>query len=250
MPSRASTETALRSLWLGVLWLVATAAAAFLGPFTFSFVLAFHNAFSSAPSRWHVGALVITLTSLVPLQLVLLTGALRRAKTVGHGNRSVGLGLGRIRRPGLLAGLALLLVVSAAVWALILLRWFGGLSTTLGNPASAASLSDPVPLAILLLAITLLAPLCEEMFFRGWLWTALARRWPPAAIALATSLPWLLLHIGDGGVRRPLFLIPAAAVLSLARHYCGGVAASLALHILNNSLAGALFIVALHTGHR
>jgi len=90
--------------------------------------------------------------------------------------------------------------------------------------------------------IAVLAPIGEELFFRGWLWTALRRSWGPAATLICTSLPWLLMHFADG-TWRALVLVPAAILLGLARHYGGSVRASLILHLVNNGTAIGLQIV-------
>jgi hypothetical protein len=103
----------------------------------------------------------------------------------------------------------------------------------------AADIGPAMQVAIVL-CIVGFAPLWEELFFRGWLWTGLRHRWGMLPVTLATALPWLLAHLSDG-LARPLFLIPGAIFLSLAREYCGGVRASLVLHLLNN-LVVMLFI--------
>ncbi len=84
------------------------------------------------------------------------------------------------------------------------------------------------------LAMTILAPLAEEFFFRGWLWDALRRSWGPAATATLTSLLWLLTHAPEGGVARMTLLVPAAIALSYARHRGGSVWASIIVHMCNN----------------
>ncbi len=96
-----------------------------------------------------------------------------------------------------------------------------------------------------LLLITVLAPVAEEFFFRGWLWGALARRghgvWVCAGL---TAGPWLALHALETPAR-VLFLIPAALALSVARHAAGGLRASLTVHLINNVMAAAMTALAL-----
>jgi len=84
--------------------------------------------------------------------------------------------------------------------------------------------------------ILLLAPLAEELFFRGWLWTGLRQSWGPVGTGLLTGGAWLLLHLGNG-LWKPLFILPSAILFSLARHYGGSVRASLWLHVATNALA-------------
>ena len=53
---------------------------------------------------------------------------------------------------------------------------------------------------------------------------------------VATTIPWLALHMFDG-LLRPLYLLPMGVMLCLARQYCGGIRASITLHVLNNVMA-------------
>lgn len=57
-------------------------------------------------------------------------------------------------------------------------------------------------------------------------------------------LPWLLLHIADGGWRRVLILVPAAILFSVGRHLCGTVRASMVMHIVNNGSIVVLVVIA------
>lgn len=66
---------------------------------------------------------------------------------------------------------------------------------------------------------------------------------------LTTSILWLLLH-GVDHPARPLFLIPGATFISLARHFCGGVRASLAIHVLNNLTVLVVISFTLLFGYR
>jgi membrane protease YdiL (CAAX protease family) len=76
----------------------------------------------------------------------------------------------------------------------------------------------------------LLAPLSEELFYRGWLWTGLRKHWGFLPTAVFTSVAWLVGHpVGTVG-----WLLPVAVILSVARHSGQSVRASIALHILYN----------------
>src|SRR5580698_8419676 len=169
--------------------------------------------------------------------VVLLLAAWARAEVVGQGDAIAGLGGGPITRPRLLVVFA---IVGAAVvvgWMVLLSHWLNpedqtGITALLKDAATAGLFMQ----AAMLLCMAGLSPLWEELFFRGWLWTGLRRHWRPLPVMVATALPWLLLHMADG-LLRPLFLIPAAIMFSLARQYCGGVRASLTLHVLNNLIA-------------
>jgi membrane protease YdiL (CAAX protease family) len=173
-------------------------------------------------------------------QLSLLLGALWQGRRLGQGDRSAGLGIGPIRRKPVIACLCLVLL--GWLVALVLLVPFFPSLGEFAKSSSAESLLKigDSGLGLMLLSFVLvavLAPLSEELFFRGWFWEALRRRgYGAGLIAAATAAPWLLLH-GLDAPGRILFLIPAAVILSLARHVGGGVRASLVVHMVNNTAA-------------
>jgi membrane protease YdiL (CAAX protease family) len=98
-------------------------------------------------------------------------------------------------------------------------------------------------LVIMLLLAVAVAPVAEELFFRGWLWTALRRSWGVWPTALCTAGLWLGIHAIDGPVRA-LILLPTAILLCLARYYGGSVRASLLVHVVNNGTAVAIQMAA------
>ncbi len=173
----------------------------------------------------------------------LLVAAVWQCGRSDKANRFAGLGVSTLWRAGLIVRLCLLLFA----WAI------GITILTVGFPAFRALAQGaashmltpgqaPGPMVLLsgLLLITVLAPLAEETFFRGWVWDALRRRghgvWMTGGI---TSVLWLLLHAPEAPTR-VLFLLPAAVAFSIARHRAGGVRASLAVHVVNNSMAVAM----------
>jgi membrane protease YdiL (CAAX protease family) len=79
--------------------------------------------------------------------------------------------------------------------------------------------------------IVLLAPLCEELFFRGWLWSGVQKHWGPLPTAALTSTAWIASHFS---VSKVAWLLPVAVILSVARHFGRSVRASIPLHMLNN----------------
>lgn len=247
------SETPIRLLCLAVLWLVAAGVAGLTFDFVVGFGIGLHNAAARTGHwrPWRLDPLAYVLTSAVATQLVLLLAAWRRAWIVGQGDRTTGLGNGPLQRPRLLIGLAVLEVVCVVGWGLVLTYWLRPVDLhTFTQQVFSARAMEPAMLGLTTLVAVGLAPLCEELFFRGWLWTGLRRHWGAAQVMLATALPWLLVHMADGGVQRPLFLIPAAILFSLARHLCGGVRASIVLHVLNNLLAVGLLGALALLGHR
>lgn len=248
------SEGPLRLLCLAALWLFAALLVApFLANFAVGFVVGVHNgAVARGGPVWRLSPLATIVVSGVATEAVLLLASWRRALVVGQGSRAAGLGSFPLRRRWLLAGLAAVGVVCVIAWAAFLSHLLVRPPPTAFGAALARGMgtSSPVLVMALLLIVTGLAPLCEELFFRGWLWTGLRRHWGAVPVAVATALPWLIVHAGDGGVIRPLFLIPSAILFSLARHLCGGVRASLVLHLLNNCLAvGAVLLAMLLRNH-
>jgi membrane protease YdiL (CAAX protease family) len=85
--------------------------------------------------------------------------------------------------------------------------------------------------------VSVVAPVAEEFFFRGFFFTAL-RGWKglwPAAIL--TGLVFGAIHIGSA---EPVFLVPLAFfgfALCLLYHRTGSLYPCMALHCMNNSLA-------------
>lgn len=104
-------------------------------------------------------------------------------------------------------------------------------------PASAAMLASGMLLTVCL------APMAEELFFRGWLWGRLRLYWRPLATAVCTGLLFMLLHL-TGGLLKPLFVLPSTVLLTLARHYGGGVRASIIVHIVHNGTIAAMTVLA------
>ena len=152
--------------------------------------------------------------------LVLLIPALRAGGAPGW-LRAPAAGLGRV-------GLAFVAVIVANLVLIHLLQV--PVADLRGAPAA-----GPEPYAALrFLAIALAAPVAEELFFRGWLWSRLSRTWPPHRVALATGLAFAAAH-----AQYALSILPAAAALSWLRLQ-GGVRAPLILHLAINTLAAAV----------
>jgi membrane protease YdiL (CAAX protease family) len=195
--------------------------------------------------------LLYVLAGSTGFQLTLLWGALWQGRRLGNGDQRAGLGITRIRHVGQVALLCVVMIVCLLSFVLLAAR-FPALREFAKSvtPDIMARLSEGGPLAVLAkvsLAVVL-APLSEELFFRGWLWEALRRRGHAfASTACITALPWLLLH-GLDSPARIVFLIPAALVFSFARHVGRSVLASLVVHVANNTAAVMLQAVAVLVG--
>jgi membrane protease YdiL (CAAX protease family) len=128
------------------------------------------------------------------------------------------------------AGYAVFLLVSAA--------WTSGLGITdrenipidLGTRDSTASLVAAIFL------VCAVAPLAEELFFRGFLFGALRKRGLPVAAGV-TGLLFGLAHVASAPVG---FIVPLAllgVILCLLYERTKSLYPSIALHCLNNSIA-------------
>jgi membrane protease YdiL (CAAX protease family) len=93
----------------------------------------------------------------------------------------------------------------------------------------------PVPLAVLIfLHIWLVAPVCEEIIYRGLLWGAMERlRWSRwTALALSTGI-FAVAHLEPS---RTLLLLVIGIPIGMARLITGGLTASIVAHQINNFL--------------
>ena len=90
----------------------------------------------------------------------------------------------------------------------------------------------------------LVAPVIEELFFRGFLFPVLARRGRVAAAVVLTSLAFMLIHVSQlAGEWIPLvILFFVGMAFTLARAWSGSVAVSYLLHLgYNLTLFAGLF---------
>lgn len=170
------------------------------------------------------------------LQLMLLWGAVRGARLAAGGDLGAGLADRRVKRRGRVAWCAALMLIwdTAAVGTLGWIVAHGGHPPAL-SPTITRMPDGIGPVALHIVLLGLLAPVAEEFFFRGWLWTALRRSWSPSWTLTCTTGLWVLIHFTDG-TWRGLVLLPTGVLLGLARHYGDSVRASLTLHLMNNGL--------------
>ena len=243
-PSPPDAPPAQRPWWLllrALLWLVSAQAVGFEIAFLIVVAAALSDAIAGRHGGrgWDRGPLAYALPATAGLQAMLLLADFRQGRSLGHGNLLAGLGAGPMRRHGIIV-LFVLLIIAWVLAYIVAISEFPAIADRLASDVPAA-LALPESPGILLLLVRLLliaavAPLAEELFFRGWLWTALRRSWGVWPTALCTGSLWLAVHALSGAARVPI-LIPAAILLSLARHYGGSVRASLPIHIANNTTA-------------
>jgi membrane protease YdiL (CAAX protease family) len=160
------------------------------------------------------------------------------AQIGGHIVRSWQFGLRRPRvgwrsAAGLIVLLLVVFIVLSAIWSAVFHPEEEQLLKTLGSNESAVLLALSAGLTCVV------APVCEELLFRGFIFTALrgwCGVWPAAVI---TGLVFGGVHVGSAPA---LDLVPLAGLgfgLCLLYRYTGSLYPCIVVHSLNNSIAFA-----------
>jgi membrane protease YdiL (CAAX protease family) len=172
----------------------------------------------------------------VLINCILLIVVRGRSVVVGRGNRRSGVDDKPITRWWLLIELAFLTgacaFVASSFWNAKQPHW---VSSWRGE--------GPWVLTAYTVVAVVVAPLAEELFFRGWLWTGLRQHWRAFPTALISCGLWLIVHI-DRGFLLPIILIPLAIILGFARHLCG-IRAAIILHALYNLVCAVVLVILL-----
>lgn len=143
----------------------------------------------------------------------------------------------RFRRSDITQGLAIgligLVITTAAsdIWA----KWVGpsNANSAVGDLMSGVRF-PPVLGIVLFLHLWLIAPLCEEIVYRGLLWGALERwRWTGWLCLAGSTAIFAVAHLEP--LRTPLLLVIGLPI-GLARMVTGRLAASVVAHSMNNFL--------------
>ncbi|MDQ5855966.1 MAG: CPBP family intramembrane metalloprotease [Actinomycetota bacterium] len=134
---------------------------------------------------------------------------------------------------GLLLGVVGLIITvpAAGVWA----RWVGTNQANSAVGEAFEGLRLPLGMAItLFLAVWLIAPLCEELLYRGVLWRAMEYwKWNRWVIFVVTTALFSVAHLEL--LRTPL-LVVISLPIALARMLTGNLLASVVAHQANNFL--------------
>ncbi|RCW39850.1 hypothetical protein DFQ14_114114 [Halopolyspora algeriensis] len=136
---------------------------------------------------------------------------------------TTGLGIG-------VAGLVLTAIAST-LWA----RWVGPeqADSAVGSLLEGVRL-PPVLAVVIFLHVWLVAPLCEELLYRGLLWGAMERlRWSRVTIFILTTAIFAIGHLEPA---RTVLLLVIAIPIGLARFLTGRLTASVVAHQVNNFL--------------
>jgi hypothetical protein len=159
-----------------------------------------------------------------------------------RGEIRIGLGDRPLGAPPLVAGLAVAVVLYAGLLSYVQFR-------EIEDFFAAVFRAGPGLRLAAFLVLGLLAPLAEEMLFRGWLWTALRPFWSAFSCSLVTGILWVLTHFGEGTIKMAV-LAPIALLLGLARSRSASLRAPVLLHVALNltSLASPFLLRALLIG--
>jgi membrane protease YdiL (CAAX protease family) len=189
-------------------------------------------------SKWPVTAQILYIDIVIlGACWVFLAFARIRGRKIGHREIGVGIGDGSIANFTIIVFFALAITAYAYVVSVYLGPSRSGLVSVVLSANAWLN-------AFTFFLVVVLAPLADELFFRGWLWTGLQRHWKTLSIATLTSTLWVAGHFGPG-IWRPVLLIPVAIVLALARYFARSVRAPIALHIIYNFVVVISPLVAL-----
>ena len=184
---------------------------------------------------------IVILLSLVAQWIPMLGWPLLVTRWKGNGAvLDLGLALRRMDIPwGLVGGVAAL--VSATAVGVVTQKIFGDFDSSAGELLTQFK-SDTVSLLLLALGVGIIAPIVEEVCFRGMFWGALAKRGVnPWWVTIWTSVAFAAFHLEP--VRFPL-LFATGLILGYLRQRTGRLGAGIVAHMVNNLVAVAgLFLV-------
>lgn len=129
-------------------------------------------------------------------------------------------------------------------WSLVVLVFIGcfdALTFLIGRPVVPEFMTSAYTTAyfapLLWLAFVIVAPLSEEVFFRGFLFKGIENsRLGAVGAAITTSLVWSILHI-QYDIYSMFVLFAGGLLLALARVRSNSLYAPIAMHILQNLIA-------------
>lgn len=201
------------------------------------------NSIQTNPARFFAAALLQNVVMVgVP---VLRVRALRRLPwewlgiTAQHFARNIGLGLA-VGAVGFVLNFALSQ----------LFEWLGQ------TPDQAALFPvhahDPAGQALVLIAGAVLAPIVEELFFRGYIFKAWMQRWGAPVAYIASALIFTVPHLagittGYIGLIVPIFGL--GLLLAWAYHRSRSLVPGIVAHMLNNSVGLGLLIYCVNRGN-
>ena len=182
-PPIAGPESARRLIVVAVGWVLLSGAPAF----AIAFMSGLTNQLEIPPTL----SRLLTTVGAYGSAIVLLCAASIGGRIVGGGDRRLGLGIAPIARIPAIIWLSTVLLVYAALIDFAIYKYRPDLFVQ--STSVWLTLFDG-------LEVIVLAPLAEELLFRGWLWTGLRKHWGVLPTGLVTAVMWLLPHLGRASV--------------------------------------------------
>jgi hypothetical protein len=219
-------------LWIGLEFLIR-----FVGTLLLVFLFVPWNVLMAQPLERAVPYTVLTL---VVAMLVLGGVFLRKVARDGLSWREMGYDWSlRTIAAGAVGAIAL---VWATDYAAGLQHAFGPDATNL-RIARAYAHAGPLAHAGLLLGNAVLGPIVEELAWRGYVQTRLARAWPMGAALVVTAVAFAVKHvIVDMSLSRGLMLLTGSLLLGIVRAWYGTAASTIG-HLIMNLEATLLLIL-------
>lgn len=189
-------------------------------------------------------ALTIVLGAGIFLELLMLGAAVQfSVRKYGVGWRNLG-----VRSPirnGFWAttGLAIAIVVASFAATVAYFSALGTVGISPDTDLPEETYQSAGPIIIIAVLSLVLAPLIEEVFFRGFIFGGLRSRWGTGGAALGSGVLFAIAHIGNPGT---LYLIPPIAlvgvIFAFGYAHSGSLAATVVAHFLFNlvSFVGGL----------
>ena len=143
--------------------------------------------------------------------------------------------------------LPFLSIVTAGVGLAIAILLFGVLIRTPNKPNPLTDLlKDPTSLVLVAIFGSIVAPVCEELVFRGFLQPLLVRSLGAVAGILATALPFGLLHFQEYGNswRHVLLIALSGIAFGWMRQATGSTKAAAGMHSAYNAFQFVLLLMA------
>ncbi|WP_376795769.1 type II CAAX prenyl endopeptidase Rce1 family protein [Thermogemmatispora sp.] len=98
----------------------------------------------------------------------------------------------------------------------------------------------PLTTTVLLVLAVIVAPVCEEIFFRGFVFPGLRRGLAPGWAVVVSALVFALAHADLGSL--PV-LIVIGLLLAVLRWWSGSLYPGLLLHVLNNGISAVVIVL-------
>ncbi len=154
--------------------------------------------------------------------------------------------IGLFARSRLSTGTTLVYGIGLMVGALVLSGVYNALvlkgeDSQADTTAIIEGLDSPAALILGFLAIAIIAPVVEELLFRGYLQTALAKRMKPWMAIAVSSLVFGAIHMQPKAL--PVLAV-LGAVFGYLYHRTGSLKVNIALHMVNNALAFLALVIA------